>query len=80
MARPPAYAIASLEPWTALAPPGRLVEAFELAGALQPLQYALTYRQLLAAAGPAAAIWERRTVVAVSLRRLLVQQALPPPG
>jgi hypothetical protein len=69
---------AYLEPWTVLAPPGRLAEAFALARALQPLQYALTYRQLLAAAGPAAPIWERRTVAAVSLRRLLTQQALLP--
>jgi hypothetical protein len=71
---------AYLEPWTALAPPGRLAEAFGLACALQPLQHALTYRQLLAAAGPAARTWERRTVAAVSLRRLLAQQALLPPG
>jgi hypothetical protein len=69
---------AYLEPWTALARPERLIEAFALAYALQPLQYALTYRQLLAAAGPAAPIWERRTVAAASRRRLLAQQTLLP--
>jgi hypothetical protein len=71
---------AYLEPWTPVAPAARLLEAFEVARPLQALQYALTYRHLLAAAGPAGAVWERRTMVAVSLRRLLAQRALLPPG
>ena len=70
---------AYLEPWGRHASPTRLVEEFALARALQPLQYALTYRQLLADAGPAAPGWERRTVAAASLRRLLAQAALPLP-
>src|SRR5262245_33494028 len=71
---------AYLEPWMCLAPLVRLTAAFALARALQPLQYALTYRQLLAAAGPASPRWERRTVATASLRRLLAHQALLPPN
>jgi hypothetical protein len=55
-----------------------LVNAFELARALQPVQHALTYGHLyrrLASEGSAHRAWERRGVAAASLKRLLDQSA-----
>jgi hypothetical protein len=67
---------AYLRPWSGHEPAVRLVEAYELAWQLQPLQYALTYWHLitqLRSEGLASDAWERRSVAAASLRRLLVQ-------
>jgi hypothetical protein len=69
---------AYLAPWTPFAPMRHLTETWELASALQPLAYALTYWHLLhalAASGQRADVWERRGVVAASLRRLLDEYA-----
>jgi hypothetical protein len=65
-----------LRVWTFAEPMERLAKAFELAEVLQPLQYALTYWHLLGqliAEGTPGTRWERRRLIALSLRRLLAQ-------
>jgi hypothetical protein len=69
---------AYLGPWADREPSPRLLTAFELARAIQPLQHALTYwhllRLLVVSDRRAGDRWERRTVIAASLRRLLEQR------
>jgi aminoglycoside phosphotransferase (APT) family kinase protein len=63
--------------WTAFQLAEALLDAFELARALQPVHHALTYwhlYRLLAAEGDAHRVWERRGVAAASLQRLLDQR------
>lgn len=70
---------AYLQRWTVFEPAEKLVEAFGLARALQPVHHALTYWHLyrfLAAEGGMHQAWERRGVAALSLKRLLDQRAL----
>ncbi len=64
---------AYLEPWTAFAPPERLVAAFELAQALAPLHYAVGYhRFILPRLG---ARWEMERMLPYFLKMLLAPES-----
>ncbi|MCC7371750.1 MAG: phosphotransferase [Chloroflexi bacterium] len=68
---------AYLKSWERIAPMSDLVTIFELAAALQPLAYALTYWHLLneqIADGQSIVNWERKDLPTISLRRLLDQR------